>query len=72
MAQAFDPDLGRLKSDPPRQVAEGVAEGYLNATFDVSENGIMIYAKDSGARRKRLIWFDRMRQSNDTVDGCRG
>ena len=59
MAQAFDPDRGQLKKDPPQQVAEGVAESFLNATFDVSENGIVIYAKDNGAHKKRLTWFDR-------------
>ena len=61
LAQAFDPELGRLKGDKPRQVAEHVAgpEGAFRCSFDASESGALIYRTDGESNRKRLMWFDR-------------
>ncbi len=61
LAQAFDPERGRLKGDPPHRVAEGVARtgGFMHNSFDASENGILIYRTNSGENEKRLTWFDR-------------
>lgn len=61
MAQAFDPERGRLKDDPPHRVAERVARagGFIHPSFDVSETGILIYRTSSDAHEKRLTWFDR-------------
>jgi Tol biopolymer transport system component len=61
MAQAFDPELGRLKGDKPRRVAEHVAgaEGLFRSGFDASESGALIYRTDGESNQKRLMWFDR-------------
>ena len=58
MAQAFDPQRGQLKGDPPHRVAERVAPG-SRLMFDASENGVLIYSMDRAATEKRLTWFDR-------------
>ena len=61
LAQAFDPERGRLKGDQPHRVAERVARagGFIHHSFDASENGILIYRTNSEANEKRLTWFDR-------------
>jgi Tol biopolymer transport system component len=59
MAQAFDPELGRLKGDPPQRVVDGITLNYFHNNFDASENGMLVYRGNSGANQKRLTWFDR-------------
>src|SRR5581483_11140609 len=61
MAQAFDPERGRLKGDPPRRVAEGVARagGFIHNGFDASANGVLVYRTENEATLRRLKWLDR-------------
>jgi Tol biopolymer transport system component/tRNA A-37 threonylcarbamoyl transferase component Bud32 len=59
MAEAFDPQRGRLKGEPPHSVAEGVAPNYFHNNFDASEGGNLVYRGNGDANEKRLTWFDR-------------
>ena len=58
MAQAFDPSRGQLKGDAPIRSQNAFRENFTGGLFDVSENGILIYATGSGGA-KQLTWFDR-------------
>jgi hypothetical protein len=51
MAQAFEPERGRLKGDQPHRVVDRVARSgdFGHNTFDASENGILIYRANSEA-----------------------
>jgi Tol biopolymer transport system component len=61
MAQAFEPERGQLKGDPPQRVVDRVerAGGYFANTMDAAENGILIYRTIGEFDQKRLTWFDR-------------
>jgi Tol biopolymer transport system component len=61
MAQAFDPERGQLKGDPPQRVVDRVerAGDYFANTIDATENGILIYRTNGEFDQKRLTWFDR-------------
>ena len=58
MAQAFNPERGKLSGDP-NPVAERVSANIIGGRFDVSDNGILIYQAGSGGTAKCLTWFDR-------------
>jgi dipeptidyl aminopeptidase/acylaminoacyl peptidase len=59
MAEAFDPEQGRLKDGPPHRVADGVTLNYYHNNFDASESGMLVYRLSGEANEKRLAWFDR-------------
>src|ERR1035438_10280843 len=61
MAQAFEPERGQLKGDPPQRVVDRVARAgnYFANTIDATENGILIYRTIGDFDQKRLTWFDR-------------
>jgi Tol biopolymer transport system component len=63
MAQAFDPERGQLKGDPPKRVADSITLNYYHNNFDASENGILVYRGNSAGNLRRLTWFDRAGKS---------
>jgi Tol biopolymer transport system component len=58
MAQAFDPERGRLKGDA-HPVAEQITVAHGRGFFDASENGVLAYQTGGSSAERRLIWFDR-------------
>jgi Tol biopolymer transport system component len=58
MAQAFDPERGRLKGDA-HGVAQDVETVFGYGLFDVSQNGILVYQRGGAEAEKQLTWFDR-------------
>ena len=67
MAQRFDPSTRQLTSDP-FPVADHVPnEGSRYASFSVSENGVLIYARGTARATTRLTWFDRAGNITGTV-----
>jgi eukaryotic-like serine/threonine-protein kinase len=59
MAQRFDPGIRQLTGDP-FPVADRVPnEGSRYASFSVSENGVLVYARGAARATTRLTWFDR-------------
>jgi serine/threonine protein kinase len=60
VAQPFDAKLLRVTGDPiPIAEQVEVNGGMLRATFSVSENGVLAYARSAGAGSSQLIWMDR-------------
>jgi eukaryotic-like serine/threonine-protein kinase len=67
MAQPFNPERGQL-SGTARPIADPVGQGAFASHFDVSEDGVLVYAPTGRAPTEtRLAWFDRSGKSVDFV-----
>ncbi len=60
MAQAFDPERGQLKGDAHAVAEEVPRTRWGRGSFDVSENGVLIYYQGGDWRKwRRMTWLDR-------------